>query len=193
MKQFLSVLLLAVLFAGFINAQGKIALGVQGGVALPIGDMEKAYELGFGGQANFAYHISPMIDIMGSIGYFTWSGKTQELPNVLGTGTVTSEGGKLSSVPVFAGIRYYFGKGKFNPYVTGELGLHFETIEVPTNVIIVNGSTTGSDLGYGVGAGFLYQLGPKLDLDVNAKYSAIARESATLSYINILAGVLLAL
>ncbi len=45
MKQLLSVILLAVLFTGFINAQGKIALGVQAGVAIPLGDFEKALNL----------------------------------------------------------------------------------------------------------------------------------------------------
>ena len=38
MKQLLSVLLLAVLFTGFINAQSKMAFGLQAGIAIPTGD-----------------------------------------------------------------------------------------------------------------------------------------------------------
>ena len=72
MKQLLSVLLLAVLFTGFIHAQGKMALGVQGGVAIPMGDFGDAYKMGFGGQGTFAYHVNPMIDVTGSVGYLTW-------------------------------------------------------------------------------------------------------------------------
>jgi opacity protein-like surface antigen len=183
MKQFLSVLLIAVLFTGFINAQGKIALGVQGGIAIPtsLGD---SYKMGFGGQGNFAYHISPMIDIVASVGYLTWSGKVADV--------------SFSSVPVLAGARYYFGKGNFNPYVTAELGIHFETAKTPTITIpflgtTVGGSTSGSDFGFGAGAGFLYQLSPKLDLDVNAKYSSISGTGSSFSNLVIMAGVLVAL
>ena len=111
MKQLLFVLLLAVLFTGFINAQGKMALGVQAGIALPMGDFGDVYDMGFGGTATFAYHINPMLDITGSVGYLTWSGKDLDYT--------------FSSVPVLVGVRYYFGQGKFHPYVTGELGMHF--------------------------------------------------------------------
>ena len=193
MKQLLSVILLAVLFTGFINAQGKIALGVQAGVAIPLGDFEKASKMGFGGQANFAYHISPMMDITASVGYLTWSQK-----DIDGGGVVTITGFKISSVPVMAGVRYYFGKGKFKPYVTAELGLHFETVETPSITIVGLGtvpstSVTGSDFGFGGGAGFLYQLSPKLGIDVSAKYNSIGRTGSALNFVSIMAGVLVAL
>ena len=70
--------------------------------------------MGFGGQGNFAYHINPMLDVTASVGYLTWSGKEADYT--------------FSSVPVLAGVRYYFGKDKFKPYVAGELGMHFTTV-----------------------------------------------------------------
>ncbi|MBK7631873.1 MAG: hypothetical protein IPJ23_14425 [Ignavibacteriales bacterium] len=33
--------------------------------------MADGYKMGFGGQGNFAYHINPMLDVTGSIGYLT--------------------------------------------------------------------------------------------------------------------------
>jgi hypothetical protein len=184
MKQLLSVLLLAVLFTGFINAQGKMAVGIQAGIALPMGDFGDGYDMGFGGQGIFVYHINPNLDITGSAGYLTWGGKEGDYT--------------FSSIPILAGVRYYFGKDKFNPYVAGELGMHFYTFDVPEVVIpgygtIGGGSESSSNFGFGFGAGFLYQLSPKLDLDVNAKYNSISGDGGSSNYIGIMAGVLIAL
>ncbi len=184
MKQLLSVLLIAVLFTGFINAQGKMAVGVQAGVAIPMGDFGDGYKMGFGGQGNFAYHINPMLDATGSIGYLTFSGKEADYT--------------FSDVPVMLGVRYAFGKGNFNPYASGELGLHFSSFSVPEVVIpgfgtIGGGSVSSTDFGIAVGVGFLYQLSPKLDLDVNAKFNNIFSEGSSTNFITIMAGVLVAL
>jgi len=184
MKQLLSIVLLAVLFTGFINAQGKMAVGVQAGVAIPMGDFGDGYKMGFGGQGNFAYHINPMLDVTGSIGYLTWSGKEADY--------------SFSSVPVMVGARYAFGKGNLNPYASGELGLHFSSFSVPEVVIpgfgtIGGGSSSSTDLGIALGVGFLYQLSPKLDLDINAKFNNIFSEGSSTNFISIMAGVLVAL
>lgn len=177
MKQLLSVLLLAVLFTGFINAQSKMAFGLQAGVAIPMGDFGDAYDMGFGGQGNFVYHINPMLDVTASVGYLTWSGNEADYT--------------FSSVPVLAGVRYYFGKDKFKPYVAGELGMHFTSFDYEFEGI--SASSSDSYFGFGVGAGFLYKMGPNLDLDVNAKYNSISTEGSSSSYISIMAGVLIAL
>lgn len=182
MKQLLSVLLLAVVFTGFINAQSKMAFGLQAGVAIPMGDFGDGYDMGFGGQGNFAYHISPMLDVTASVGYLTWSGKEADYT--------------FSSVPVLVGARYYFGKDKFNPYVAGELGMHFVSVDIPTVTIggfTFGGSSSDSFFGFGAGAGFLYKMGPNLDLDVNAKFNSISSEGSSSSYISVMAGVLIGL
>ncbi|MBE0539709.1 MAG: outer membrane beta-barrel protein [Ignavibacterium sp.] len=179
MKQLLSILLLAVLFTGFINAQSKMAFGLQAGVAIPLGDFGDGYDLGFGGQGTFAYHINPMFDVTGSVGYLTWSGK--------------ADGVTFSSVPVLVGVRYYFGQDKFNPYVSGELGMHFITSEFKEENSEISISSSDSFFGFGAGAGFLYKMGPNLDLDVNAKFNSISSEGSARNYIGIMAGVLIAL
>jgi len=177
MKQLLSVLLLAVLFTGFINAQSKMAFGLQAGIAIPTGDFGDVYDMGFGGQGNFAYHINPMLDVTASVGYLTWSGKDADYT--------------FSSVPLLAGLRYYFGKDKFKPYIAGELGVHFTSFDYEFSG--VSYSSSDSYFGFGAGAGFLYKMGPNLDLDVNAKYNSISTEGSSSSYISVMAGVLIAL
>lgn len=177
MKQLLSVLLLAVLFTGIINAQNKMAFGLQAGVAIPMGDFGDAFDMGFGGTGTFAYHINPMFDVTASVGYLTWSGKV--------------DGYSFSSVPVLVGARYYFGQDKFHPYVSGELGMHFTTSEV--EFLGSSFSSSDSFFGFGAGAGFLYKMGPNLDLDVNAKFNSISSEGDASNYISIMAGVLIGL
>ena len=58
MKKFLAVLFVVFLVAGFTNAQGKMALGLNAGIALPMGDFGDGYDMGFGGNALFAYRAS---------------------------------------------------------------------------------------------------------------------------------------
>ena len=185
MKKILSFLFVFLLFSSITFSQNTgISLGAQAGIAIPMGDFGDGYKMGFGGQGNFAYKINPMLNVTGSIGYLTWSGKEADFT--------------FSSVPVMVGARYSFGKGKFNPYAAGELGLHFSSFSVPEVVIpgfgtIGGGSASSTDFGIAVGLGFLYQLGPKLDLDVNAKFNNIFREGSSTNFINIMAGVLVAL
>jgi hypothetical protein len=184
MKQLFVAFFILALFVSFSNAQSKMALGVQGQVAIPLGDFGNGYKTGFGAQGTFAYHINPMLDVTGSVGYLTWSGKEADY--------------KFSSVPVLAGVRYYFGKDKFNPYVAGELGIHFTSVDIPSVTIpgfgtYGGGSASNSYFGFGAGAGFLYQLGPKLDLDISAKFNSISSSGSSSSYVSILAGVLIAL
>lgn len=207
MRKFYPVLfavLFATIFAGFSNAQSKMAVGVQGGIALPMGDFGDAVDLGFGGQGNFAYTVSPNLQVTGSIGYLTWSYKTD--------GNIAS--GSFSSVPVLAGIRYTFPAKGFAPYVMAQLGLHFisssfeieydpfifdfldktsGTESTDATLVTQEFSDSSSKFGFGFGAGFLLPLSPKLDLDVNATFNSIATEGSATNYIGIMAGVLVAL
>lgn len=193
----LALFTIIVLFAGFINAQSKMAVGVQGGIAIPMGDFGDAVDLGFGGQGNFAIDVSPFLQVTGSIGYTTWSYKTN---------SVTTSG-SFSTVPLLAGIRYTFPAIGFKPYLMAQLGAHFISSKITYDYIILlvksNGtsnaqatyeySESSTKFGFGAGAGFLLPLGPKLDLDVNATFNSISTEGSATNYIGIMAGVLVAL
>ena len=203
MKRFVSVLAvfaIIVLFAGFTNAQSKMAVGVQGGIAIPMGDFGDAVDLGFGGQGNFAFTVSPSLQVTGSLGYNTWSYKTE---SDIASGT-------FSSVPLLAGIRYTFPSKGFEPYVMAQLGVHFISSKFEINydplLFKTNGvsstnatqatyefSESSTKFGFGAGVGFLLPLGPKLDLDVNATFNSISTEGSATNYIGIMAGVLVAL
>ncbi|HEY7751674.1 MAG TPA: outer membrane beta-barrel protein [Ignavibacteriaceae bacterium] len=183
MKEFFIVLAVVFLTAGFINAQGKMALGVNAGVALPMGDFGDGYDMGFGGNGLFVYHASPNVDVTGSVGYLTWSGKD-------------SSDFTFSSIPVMVGGKYLFGKGKFNPYINAELGVHFVTFDTPEYTVFgqtVGGSVSDTYFGWGIGAGFLYEIGKNMDLDFNARYNSIASEGSSSEYLSFLIGILFGL
>lgn len=185
MKKILSVLLVVFLVSGFINAQGKMALGFNAGIALPMGDFADGYDMGFGGNALFAYRVSPNVDVTLSGGYLTWSGKD------------ALDGLNFSSIPVMVGAKYLFGKEKFNPYVAGELGVHFTTVDLPEyefeGQTFGGGSSSDTYFGWGAGAGFLYQIGNNMDLDVNARYNSIAAEGGSSDYVSVMVGLLFGL
>ena len=183
MKKVLSVLFVVLFFAGFINAQSKMALGLNAGIALPMGDFADGYDMGFGGNALFVYHVSPNADVTLSAGYLTWSGKD-------------SSDFTFSSIPVMVGGKYLFGQGKFHPYINAELGVHFVTFDMPEYEIFgetYGGSTSETYFGWGAGAGFLYQVGNNMDLDVNARYNSIAAEGGSSDYVSIMVGLLFGL
>lgn len=189
MKNLLTVLVLFVIaFSLSVNAQSKV--GIQGTLALPIGDFGDGYSLGFGGTATYMYMVNPNLAVTGSAGYLTWSGKD------------LLDGATFSSIPVLVGARYMFGGGgKFMPYGFAQLGMHFvkSEVDIPSSTIggftVGGGTASASDsfFGFGAGLGFLYQLSDKMNLDINAGYDAISTTGSTSSYIGINAGVAIAL
>jgi opacity protein-like surface antigen len=192
MKKIYSVFIILFLFAGLINAQSKIALGFNGGAGIPTGDFADGFDLGWGGNALFVYHISPNADFTGSAGYVTWSGKD-------------SIDATYSSIPVLLGFKYLFGKGKVHGYGSAELGVHFTTLDLP-EVDLGEGETFGGKesnayFGWALGAGLLYNISEKIDLDFSAKYNMILvgeensydQKSTSVDYFSIMLGLLFAI
>jgi opacity protein-like surface antigen len=185
MRKILLVLLVAFLVAGFTNAQSKMALGLNGGIALPLGDFGDNYDMGFGGNAIFVYHTNSNSDVTFTAGYLTWSGKD------------AYDGLNFSSIPVMVGGKYLFGKDKLRGYINGELGAHFVTVDVPSYELFGEtfggGSESKTYFGWGAGAGLLYQIGKNIDLDLGAKYNMILSENNSSDYVSIMVGLLFGL
>ena len=197
MKKLFSVLVVLVFFTGLINAQGKISLGVNGGTAIPSGDFGDDFDLGWGGNALFVYHISPNADITGSAGYLFWNAKDME--------DGTSSDVTFSSIPVMIGARYLFGKEKFFGYGSAEIGAQFTTLDLPEVDLgegeVFGGSESNTYFGWALGVGALYKINEKIDLDLSAKYNMMIvgeedswnQESTSVDYISVMLGVLFAL
>ncbi len=187
MKKALFTVLVLLLAVSLTQAQdkGDMGVSVQGGIALPMGDFGDAYDLGFGGTGTFQYYLNKNLAITGTAGYLTWS-NSQDMADAT-----------FSTIPLLAGVRYFVGKGNFKPYVNGKVGLYFSSSDVTVDLGFFGGeqsvSSSTTDLGVGVGAGFLMPLGKNLNLDVSASYDIIMTSGSSTSFISVLGGVSFAL
>jgi len=190
MKKVLFVLLTLLFIAGTTQGQGKgkMALSIGADVAIPMGDFTDAADLGtgFGGTAKFEYGVSKNLVIMGTVGYLTWSGSEVSYSSY----KITTS---ISAIPVFAGVKYYFGKTTF--YAMGELGLHFMSFDVdvagvPGLYSGGSGSTSESEFGFGFGAGYEIKVGKSGAVDLCAKYVIAASD---FSFVDIRVGYKFAL
>ncbi|MBN2572126.1 MAG: outer membrane beta-barrel protein [Ignavibacteriales bacterium] len=178
MKKIL-VILFVLMFAGFTFGQGKMAIGIQGNLAIPMGDFGDAYDMGFGGLLSFYYNVNPNIGIGLNTGYQTWSATNYD--------NYTS-----SSIPVLAAFKYSFGKGSFLPYLALGVGGYYSMVSYEYTILGVTYSGDDSEFNFGVngGLGFVYQTSPSLGIDVGVKFSNIFSEGSSTNFIDINAGVL---
>ena len=159
MKKAVLLLLVLLFFATSANAQqGKMYVGGQVGISLPMGDFGDGANLGFGFLGNFYYGINQNIDLTGSVGYISWG--------------TDADGASFSNVPIVVGGRYYFQRSNFTPYAVAELGINNRSFTLDSG-FFGDFSATSTDFGLGIGGGFLYSLG-NMDLDVNAKINIIS-------------------
>lgn len=178
MKKALLVLVALLCLAGIINAQSKFGASVQGALSLPMGDFGDICKTGFGGLGTVSYTLNKNLDLVASVGYLTYDYKD-------------IDGATFSTIPVLAGVRYYFAAKNFKPYVTGQLGFYSSKAKIKTVIwgISVESESTSTDFGFAAGGGFLYQLGKNLDLDITATLNSISTSGSSTSFINVLAGV----
>ncbi len=212
MKSKITTIIYLVLFSSiFTFGQNKLSLGIDAGIASPSGDFGDIYESGFGARISGHYPLSKSFNLFASAGYYTWSFKEDYFEESNPGSNVDAS---LANIPLVAGFNYFILNGKFRPYLTIEVGLHLLSFDQPT--VSEGIEVTYSDLsesvgGWGIGAGFLYELSPKLSLDVLAKFNGNSNEfsqtrtesgfgffseettSSTMTYLTISGGVRISL
>ncbi len=199
MKKVFIVLILSLCLVGITQAKGgKLAVGVNGVVALPMGDFGDFAKTGFGATGTFLFRVIPQLDVTGTIGYLTFG---VDVPTVQGANIKAD--GSFSSIPILFGGRYYFMPGKVQPYGAAEIGLHISSGS-DTEVSFTNpftGQTTtqtvegesSTNLGFGFGGGVLIEAGKNLKFDGGVQFNIISTTGSSSSYISIEAGVLFGL
>lgn len=167
MKQLLSVLLLAVLFTGFINAQSQ-GVSIGGNIALPIGDWSDFANLGFGGTATYERSFAPNIVGQAYAGYLTFGGKDAD---------VQGFSYSYSMIPIMAGAKYFFQPGK-GLYANALLGLTIVSADVDVPAAYqgygFDGSTSSTEFSLGVGAGYEMPVGGKNAVDISAHFMLVS-------------------
>lgn len=186
MKKVLLVLVILSFFA--VNTYGQVGKMTVGGnlvLALPMGTFGDLYSTGFGGTATFTYRVIPNLDLTGTLGYISFGYDVSNLD------------GSFSSVPFLVGGRYYFEAGSIKPYVGAELGLHFGSTSVDLPSFSAGGfsfgggsqSASSTDFGFGFGGGVQVPVGDKLHVDGTLQYNLIATSGSSSGYISVEAGV----
>jgi hypothetical protein len=174
MKKLLSVLFIVLFAFTFVNAQSKMAVGVGGNLALPMGTFGDVAGMGFGGGAQFEYSFAPNIAGTVSASYLMFGEK-----ELSGFGKYS-----YSIIPIHAGAKYYFG----SIYTSAEVGMNMISlkIDIPARTLFgvtipgTSSSTSTSEFGFAVGAGYVLPMG-KNALDLSVKYQNYASSTAAIN------------
>lgn len=186
MKKLLFILFILLTFAVSTNAQvGKMTVGGNLILALPMGDFGDLASTGFGGTATFTYRVIPNLDLTGTLGYLSFGYDSDQID------------GSFSTIPFLVGGRYYFPTGTVRPYAVAELGLHFgsATVEYPSQSFggftFGGGETSSSstDFGFGFGGGVQVPVADKICVDGTLQYNLIATSGSSSGFISLEAGV----
>jgi len=182
MKKSFLLVAAVVMMAFAVNTNAQMAVGIQGSLQLPTGDIGDVYDMGFGGTGTFLYSVTPEVQLTGSVGYIMFSGKD------------AYDGFDFSIIPIMVGGRYNFEAGSVKPYVTAELGLAMSSVsgEVSYGGYTYEFDESTSDFAIAPGVGIVIPVSTNVGVDINAKYIMIMADESQ-SIIGINAGVQVAL
>lgn len=174
MKKLFSVLFVVLFAFTFANAQSKMAVGVGGNLALPMGTFGDVAGMGFGGGASFQYSFSENIVSTATVTYLMFGEK-----DLSGIGKYS-----YSIIPIHVGAKYYFGSF----YTSAETGMNLIslTVDIPARTLFgvtipgSSSSTSSSEFGFAVGAGYELPMG-KNALDLSVKYQNYASSTAAIN------------
>ncbi len=203
-----------------LRAQTKLGIGVEGAYLSPTGDFGNVYKSGFGGLASLTYNVTNNIQLSLSSGYSQFSFNNDQFNqllndflNAFGATANVNINSNLKIIPVMLGGKYFFTSTTFKPYAALDLGLHI--VSVSGTSVQVNGQTINAVASqskavtaWGLGVGFMYQVAPKVCINVNAKingdnlevgtnfsesgtgYSSSQSSTSTVTFLSVNAGLL---
>lgn len=195
----------------------KFGLGINGGVAIPSGDMGDIYKTGVGGSVTFVLPLPIPVELSASVGYYSFKFNNDyfatQLKQATGATPTVDVDAPLNLIPLTVNARYYMTPVGIRPYGEVNLGLGIASMK---NVFLQGSgnsmsiktedkSETKQYLAAGVGV--LIGVGIVADIDVNIRYALMGQEfsqmtasgnsvsysSSTGSYLGINAGLRLKL
>lgn len=162
-KTILKMIAVAGIVTGSVfTSNAQIAIGLTGGMGLPMGDMSNKDKTnlgsGFGGGLTGRYFLNDNMAVGVNLSYFSFT--VNDVPS----GFTAS----YSNLPITAAFDYYFMDEGFKPYVGLEAG--FINASYKT-------SGGGADISFSKGGllvapvvGFAYGVNDNIELMLNAKY-----------------------
>lgn len=171
MKKLLLLTAIAGVFS-FSNVKAQDAamsgpkLGIGAEFGFPMGDFGDVYKFGVGGSLTYQHPIASKLNLTGSAGYLSFTGKDVELP---GIGTVKFDAAKY--IPVKAGLRYFLAE---NIYVGGELGASFSTAD--------EGKTA---FAWAPGIGVEFPVADKSTIELGGRYEGWSYDGGTNAFVGL--------
>lgn len=155
----------------------QYGIGFSIGAGFPTGEFEKDPDPAFGFKGFFGFGLGNSFELHSSFGWYSFSGDTDleaEDPEDI----VYQDGGTYLALPWAVGVRYYFIDAKFKPYAMANLSLNFNRyttpkILYPDNTIKGGESITITDIGYNIGAGTMYKISRRTDLEFLVLYNSV--------------------
>jgi len=188
-KTFYSIIL-SFLFFSSSYGQSDFALGVNGGLAIPVGEFTEFYSSGYGANGQFMYNVSNQFMVTLTVGYHKWdvdqdavNAKAKESGNDI-TFDLQSD---LSVMPLYIGARYYLASGKHRPFfsvdfggysynfkLAGDVTIRFPGDDLPdVTVPIEEQSITGTETALALGLGYFYKLSKHFYIEIHSKYNVL--------------------
>ncbi|HEU0077313.1 MAG TPA: outer membrane beta-barrel protein [Longimicrobiaceae bacterium] len=159
-KVFVAAALAAVAFAAPAHAQSMLPFAVEGrvGLAVPTGEFGDDLGMGYGLAANVSFNVAPTLALYGGYSYTQFDFddeviETDETFDVQGF-----EGGARLGLPMVG----------FSPYVKGGV-VYFKGG--------VDGVDSDNELGFTVGGGLNYRLGPVVSFTPEVTYVTVPAEA----------------
>jgi opacity protein-like surface antigen len=177
MKKFLLIALVAisVFVISSLQASSKEEMKIGGdiGIALPMGDFGDFANTGFGLNAVFSYFLNPQLAITGTLGYWSFGSKV--------------DGYSFSTVPLNGGIQYRFNKGKFQPFVSAETLMFFNSVSY--KYLGYSASDSKTEFGFVPGIGAAFPLENDIEIRAAIKYTIIFTSGSNTTFLGIMGGV----
>ncbi len=191
MKKLFPVILLAAVLFNFNITFAQVALTLNGGIQIPVGNFSNLVNNGYGVSASIDYSIPIIpVGISLSIGYDNWAYKTQYSYSNSGLHEF-GNGINMYSIPVTLGPKLFINIPGFSlePYIGIDAGIVFSSSTLA-------GASYSTNFIYSPMIGFRYNLPPGIiAIDINAKESNLndSGSSQTFSWFGINGGISISL
>ena len=191
MKKITLALATFALAGGLVAQENRFSLGVE--LAVPVGDLGKAYSFGIGGTAGLELPFGDHIGVLVQAGYSSFMGK-----DITAYG-VTVKNDARGMIPIQGGLKYYFSDNQEGFYAGLLAGVHMSTVKVayydPSTLSLQSKTETNTNFSLAPLVGFI--IGENLDIalryqlifakepEYNASTGAIEDKTVSNSYLGV--------